>query len=251
MIEAPAWCAELLLDVWEHTHDWPTAEASLRLLRALSDAGGRQGADAAGLTIGGRDAELLRLRRALFGPSLDCVATCPSCAARVETAIGIDELEPGMPALPALAGEIDVAHGPYVVRCRCLTAGDAPGLQALGEPARIADAILTACILDASCDGLPVAPQALPEGVLSTVAQAIVDADPFAQIRVELTCPACSAQWSELLDPPDYVVREFDAWCLGTMRDVHLLARAYGWSEHECLAVPPSRRTVYLELVGA
>ncbi len=33
------------------------------------------------------------------------------------------------------------------------------------------------------------------------------------------------------------------------LREVHLLARAYGWSEPEILAVPLDRRTAYLLLL--
>ena len=35
------------------------------------------------------------------------------------------------------------------------------------------------------------------------------------------------------------------------LMDVHLLARAYGWSEAEVLALSPARRRFYLEMVEA
>ncbi|HEX2516118.1 MAG TPA: phage baseplate protein, partial [Chloroflexota bacterium] len=35
------------------------------------------------------------------------------------------------------------------------------------------------------------------------------------------------------------------------LREVHTLARAYGWREAEILALPGRRRQTYLDLVGA
>jgi hypothetical protein len=35
------------------------------------------------------------------------------------------------------------------------------------------------------------------------------------------------------------------------MRDVHQLASAYGWSEHDILTMSAGRRQLYLELVAS
>jgi hypothetical protein len=34
------------------------------------------------------------------------------------------------------------------------------------------------------------------------------------------------------------------------LAEVHSLARAYGWTESEILALSPQRRSTYLEMVG-
>ena len=39
-------------------------------------------------------------------------------------------------------------------------------------------------------------------------------------------------------------------WAGRMLLDIHALARAYGWSESDILALPPRRRQAYLELVA-
>ena len=43
---------------------------------------------------------------------------------------------------------------------------------------------------------------------------------------------------------------EIHAWARQLLRDVHALARAYGWREADILALSPTRRGIYLELLG-
>lgn len=47
-----------------------------------------------------------------------------------------------------------------------------------------------------------------------------------------------------------YLWEEVDAWADRTLRDVHLLAASYGWSERDILDLSPARRGRYLELAG-
>ena len=44
---------------------------------------------------------------------------------------------------------------------------------------------------------------------------------------------------------------ELDAWARRLLREIHTLARFYGWSEAEILALSPLRRRCYLEMVQA
>jgi hypothetical protein len=73
--------------------------------------------------------------------------------------------------------------------------------------------------------------------------------DPVARIELALTCPSCDQVWSSLFDIASFLWTEVDAWARRTLRDVHTLARAYGWRESEVLALGPRRRQAYLELV--
>src|SRR6188768_1351234 len=75
--------ARELLDVWERGFTQPLPERMLTLLAAtLPDA---TVAELAELSIGRRDAQLLRLRERLFGPELTAVASCPACGEQVES----------------------------------------------------------------------------------------------------------------------------------------------------------------------
>ena len=43
--------------------------------------------------------------------------------------------------------------------------------------------------------------------------------------------------------------QEIHAWAKRTLREVHTLASAYGWSEREILSMSAVRRALYLEMV--
>ena len=45
--------------------------------------------------------------------------------------------------------------------------------------------------------------------------------------------------------------REIEEFAIRTLREIHALARAYGWAEDQILALSPTRRRCYLEMVGA
>ena len=57
--------------------------------------------------------------------------------------------------------------------------------------------------------------------------------------------------WSAPLDVPAFVWAEVDAWTRRLLVEVHSLAAAYGWNEHEILALSPVRRLSYLELASS
>jgi hypothetical protein len=87
----------------------------------------------------------------------------------------------------------------------------------------------------------------LDENVIAVVSAALATEDPLADIRFALACPACAQAWEALFDPPRVLWRAFDAWARTAMADVSRLAREYGWSEQDILAMHPSRRRFYLD----
>jgi hypothetical protein len=98
--------------------------------------------------------------------------------------------------------------------------------------------------------GRPVAADQLPPEVQARVAQASSEADPRADIQLNLSCPECAARTRAVLDVGSALWLELDAWARGTLLDVYLLASSFGWSEPEVLALSPLRRRYYLELAG-
>src|SRR5450755_4032223 len=93
-----------LLKVWERgLGDGPIGRA-LELLRAGCP---EAGVDAlAGLSIGQRDALLLRLRQHTFGPELTGAAECPGCGEPIELALRAADLFAGE-AVAEVAVELD------------------------------------------------------------------------------------------------------------------------------------------------
>ena len=75
--------------------------------------------------------------------------------------------------------------------------------------------------------------------------------DPLAETLVNLRCAECGHQWEEELDIAAWLWVEIEARARRLLFDVHTLATAYGWSEHEILSLSEPRRTLYLEMVQA
>jgi len=74
-------------------------------------------------------------------------------------------------------------------------------------------------------------------------------ADPQAEVLITMQCPACPHQWSAPLDIGAFFWAELNAWATRMLREVHLLAAAYGWREPDILALSPRRRQLYLEML--
>lgn len=107
------------------------------------------------------------------------------------------------------------------------------------------------CILDVTAQGGKVQPAALSDGVLRAVTERMAEADPCADVRLELDCPLCQHRWQSSFDIVSHVWLEIEAWARRIIGDVHLLASVYGWHERDILSMTEARRRAYLDLVEA
>ncbi len=242
--------ASALLDVWETGQDQSPVRRALALLAAACPE--TRPAQLATLTIGRRDAGLLTLRERTFGSRVAGLAICANCGEQLDVSFEIDEIRVPGPFEEGLGSppEIDVQEGDYQLRCRLPTSADLEAVQQLsGESARAA--LLERCLLSVEERGEPRAAHALPPPVVAAIARALSEADPRAEVELALACPGCGHAWSAPFDVVAFFWNEVSTWALRTLREVHLLASAYGWSEGEILALSPRRRRTYLELVQA
>jgi hypothetical protein len=226
-----------LLDVREVGAHLPRIERALVLLAA---AHGLSQTEVARWSIGARDARLLELRERTFGPVLEILAECPHCAKTAEASIRIADLlaldEQAVRAdSPA---EREWSHGDVHVRFRPITSEDLLAVLHAGESET---ALLERSII-AGGDSRAI------DG--ESFAAALAAADPLADITLAMLCPECATEWSAQLDVVSCVWAELDAWADRAIDDVHRLARAYGWSESQILALSPARRTAYLERIA-
>jgi len=189
-------------------------------------------------TIGERNVALLRFRRSLFGDALKSCVNCPECAEQLEFELSADAL---------LAGaHRDTPPLEYVEtrgrRTRLPTTRDLACIAAEAD-----ESIAATLLLDRLADS----------GAANTrpsddeIASALDAADPRLDFSLELSCPACAHHWSASLDVPGFLWQEFDARARLLIDEVHALARAYGWSERDILALGDARRQAYLERVLA
>jgi hypothetical protein len=234
-----------VLGIWERGLGQSPARRALALLAAAEP--DVPAAQLAGQTVGERDAALLDLRERAFGTQLTLVGACAACGERLEAAIDLGALRvhEGAPP-PELA--VESAHWRLVVRPP--VAADLVAIEAADDLEGAHEVLLERCVVSAAVDGVAVSAAALPAEAVAAAAERLAQADPQADLRVALRCPACGAAWEEPFDPCTFLWRELDARAQRLLRDVHELARAYGWSEAEVLAVPPSRRRHYLELAA-
>ena len=85
---------------------------------------------------------------------------------------------------------------------------------------------------------------------MKQIEAAIAEADPNAEILLNLTCPACGERFQELFDIVTHLWDEISAYAKDIAYETHLLARYYGWSEREILAMSEHRRQTYLGMIG-
>ncbi|MFJ3306444.1 hypothetical protein ACIPSA_25635 [Streptomyces sp. NPDC086549] len=224
-----------LLDAWEAGWGRDPLRRGLALLAAARRT---TPAAAAEVPVGHRDRALFAFRAALFGTAVDAVSRCPGCDTEVEVAFDQGEL---LAQNEAAAGDGDgatVRAGGRDVPVRMPTSADLAAVLDAGVP-DAEEALVRRC-----------APPGAPAPAVGEVAEAWTAADPLIDPRVGLACPDCGLAWEEPFDIVGYLWAELDAWGRRTVLEVHELARAYGWTEAQTLALSPWRRQCYLGLVG-
>ena len=89
----------------------------------------------------------------------------------------------------------------------------------------------------------------LPATVMDAFNVTLAEHDSSAEIELTMNCPACRNHWQLLFDIMTFLWREITVQAKRLLRDIHILARAYGWSERDILAMSATRRHLYLEMV--
>jgi len=238
--------ASELLEAWERSAIEPPVRRGLALLVAASP--GMTPEQFAQLSVGERDARLLQLREAVFGPRLSSLANCPACGETVESDFTANSLE-GVPGEAAPESMALSAEG-FEVCFRLPNTLDLEAVARASQPDRAKVRLLERCVVSAEQGGVPIGAAALPPSVINALSEAMEAADPLANIELALACPSCGHRWSAALDIGSFFWAELNAWAGRTLREVHLLASAYGWTEAEVLALSPWRRQAYLQMVG-
>jgi len=223
----PELSAAATLDLWQAVEGRDPVGRSL----ALAAAGGREPDELARLPLGRRDALLLEL---YAGQALDATADCPQCGERAEFAVDTRELlaRAGAAMEPAPVGS---------VAWRSPDSLDVLAAAAAGDEDAAERVLLERCTGSAD----------LPAEVRAEVARAMAEADPLAEVLVQVPCPACGANFVADVEVAAFVWAELRTRATRLLHEVDVLARAYGWTEAEVLALGDRRRAVYLELAGA
>jgi hypothetical protein len=248
-----------LLRVWEQgLAQSPVQRALLLLASACPEMPWQTLAE---LSIGQRDGFLLTLREWTFGQGIQSLATCPACGDRLELMLSVADLRVPAPSPTPTTLSLQVADYDVQFRlpnsldlaaCAAPMSEAASGVQASTENLSPGShqTLLERCLLSVSYRGDAQTNAPLPPDVINAVTAQMAIADPQAEVQCNLTCPGCGHQWRSLFDIVSFFWSEIHAWAMRLLREVHVLASTYSWSEADILAMHPYRRQFYLEMIG-
>jgi hypothetical protein len=239
--------AQQLLTVWESGQfEMPTGRAMALLSAAFPAVSAESLTE---LSIGQRDAQLLRLREWTFGPHLLAVSDCPQCGERVELTFTVDDIRP--PAEIEQTEPLSLAVEDYEISFRLPNSADLMAVADGGDVNAIRNVLAERCVLQVRFQGADAASSDLPENVISAISGRMAATDPQADIQLALECPGCGHEWKAMFDIVSFFWREISVCVRRLLSEIHVLASAYGWREADILAMSQWRRNFYLEMLGA
>jgi hypothetical protein len=189
--------------------------------------------------LGQRNAALLGLRRRLFGDGLDACVDCPECGEKLEFSVSASTLLSQAKPSPA---QIEVEG----LQFRLPTTRDLAGVAGDLDASSAARTLLCSLLVTPSNVNEPTALALVPK-----VAAALEEADPCVDFVLEQQCPPCGHKWLASFDVAAFVWDEVETRARRLLDEVHVLARAYGWTEQEIFSLTDARRSAYLERVLA
>jgi len=238
--------AHQILRIWDVGQGQPPIERALTLLAFVDPDKTRD--ELASLTVGQRDAYLLKLRELTLGPQLNGVTQCPQCGERLEFELNAPNLYLINPDHSPPANQV-LSIDAFEVQFRLPNSWDLAAISTCSDTTTADALLLQRCILQASCEGAAVTHQELPVDVVAQLTNQMVEADPQAEIQLALNCAACGHEWQALFDILSFFWAELVAQAKRLLQEVHTLARFYGWRESDILAMSARRRQSYLEMV--
>jgi hypothetical protein len=241
MSVVPAFDASELLALWERVGAVPFGERNDALLIAQC------GAPPTSLSM--RNAALVALRARLFGNAQPLRGNCVRCGAVAEFVIDCAALA-GMllPASDAAQSQLLAIDG----HCIEFRVPDIADWREACDAKDFGGAMLGHCVTRCEHDdGTPCAPEELPAPVADALSRRMEELEPGATVGFDLVCPECGTSWTAQMDVGDALWAELQSRAERLLLDIDLLARAYGWSEPQVLALSATRRAAYLQLVGA
>lgn len=191
------------------------------------------------LPLGALNSALLRLRETCFGSHISARVNCEHCGEPMEIALDTKQLLTSVNANDSPA-EFEISSHRFRVPC-------SRDLAAVSGERDIKAATLK--LLQQCCLAHPNEADIGFDDILTEAEAAMERLDPSADINLALTCESCGHNWLTSFDIGALLWNEIDMRARSLLAEVHSIARAYGWTEPEILALSPQRRTAYLDMV--
>lgn len=199
------------------------------------------------LSLGQRDALLLKVRQQIFGDRLEAYSECPSCQERLEFSLSCDALMSGGKIPESLVKTITIEGVEFDLR--------SPDSRDAAEAAASEDVDAAKRVLLARCAARTNLTESsagtLPASVQAAIAGQLAAMDPLAEILLDLNCPACAHAWQGVFEIMTFLWTEIRARARRLLQEVDVLARAYGWSEAEIFVMSEARRGLYVQMALA
>ncbi len=236
--------SEQIIDLWQRGREASYGERIGLLLSAAFPKA--QSEDLLRLTIGQRDAVLLRLRELTFGGTVSCVAECPDCRALSEHLVEVSEL------LGGATGELGTHEtlfdrDGYRIRFRPLSGEDLASIRRRSGPDAVRALLLDCCIVSVWDNGVEVSPDELPAEIVAEFGEVVADSDRHSEIWLDTECSECGLEFDSVFDALDFCWREIAAEARRTVAELDYLVAAYGWSQAKILKMSRARRRLYME----
>jgi len=236
-----------VLQVWEESSGQPLIDKSIRLLaKACSVSNPDQ---LFHLSIGDRDARLLRIREWMFGYTLRNKVNCPKCAETIEWETNTRDLHLKSYSQDLSVKKFYLESNDYSVQFRLPDSLDLFEITKEPKSEDSGKKMISNCILTITKNDIKCVPDDLPLSVWEALSDRMSEEDPQADIRMNLTCPACRHDWEANFDIAGYLWTEINNWARRILAEVSLLAKAFSWSEQDLLNMSPYRRQLYIELL--
>ena len=234
-----------MLAAWDEAR---TAEGALQRALALLQLSPQNGSDEmAALTIRERDRRLLDLHEELFGKEVAALASCTCCGELLETRFLVETMRASPP--------VDRSSQTLHVRGESLefrlpNSNDLAAVLPMSTEEHRRSRLLQLLVVRKGKDGTRSFPDEIPEEIAEEIERRMAELDPQADTELAFVCDACGRSFVTCFDIASFLWAELDGWARRTLREVHVLARAYGWTESETLSIHPSRRSLYLEMLS-
>lgn len=206
------------------------------------------------LLVGDREFLLLKLFAITFSDKLHLTLRCPAegCNQPLEVPLALGELTVEAPPLRSRTFFFKPQSEPELqMEFRLPTGGDqelATQTQDLSDNDR-GDLILAACLQGHGKDAALGIVKRLSVADREQIELQMKALAPQLDLVMDAACPECGANFTAEIDLPFIILAEMKAKQAVLDGEVHFLAWHYHWSETEILALSPTRRRRYIELL--
>ena len=235
-----------LVEAWDRgSGQNPLGRALAILACALPE---RSAGDIEALGIPERDLELLRIRRITFGDALRGFLPCDFCGASLEFETRVSSLLKQMDASQPRAAAT-WQTGNFIFSLRAANSTDLAAASAVAEPRAARRTLFKRCTTVRRIDAAVNEPEPVDWEFEPAATVKFEEIHQGAEIILTLLCPSCRQNRKAELDIAQFFWAEVRSAAMTLLRDVHELARAYGWTEEAILTMNGTRRKAYLEMV--